>query len=58
MITIDLRDPNLRDNIDAMMYFKKSGYPDEVIQEMYNRQLEKDAAADSCPLTGCGNKEA
>ena len=45
MVTIDLRDPNLHDNLDAMLFFKKSGYPDEVIQEMYNRQLEKDAAA-------------
>lgn len=43
MIKVDLRDPNLAENIDAIYQLRKSGtYSEEQIQEMYSRQLETD----------------
>lgn len=44
MITLDLRDPHLLENFEAVQIIRSIGlYTDEEIQEMYNRQLEKDA---------------
>ena len=44
MVTLDLRDPHLIENFEALQSIRKFGlFTDEEIQEMYDRQLEKDA---------------
>lgn len=43
MITIDLRDPNLKENLAAINELRDSGmFTDEQLQEMYNKQVEAD----------------
>lgn len=42
MIEIDLMDPNLGKNIDAIKELKKYGMADEEIQKLYDKQLYKD----------------
>ena len=43
MITINLRDPNLEANLEAVNILRQSGlFTDEQIQEMYDRQVEMD----------------
>lgn len=43
MITLNLRDPKLKGNMEAIQEMKKLGLSDEEIQNLYDRQLEKDA---------------
>ena len=44
MIKIDLNDPRLIDNVEAIQIVRSFGlFTDEEIQEMYDRQLENDA---------------
>lgn len=46
MITVNLNDPNLKENFKALMEVRKSGmFTDEELQKMYDRQLEKDREA-------------
>ncbi|MBQ5640482.1 MAG: hypothetical protein IIV05_01610 [Ruminococcus sp.] len=48
MISIRLDDPHFSENLDALLSMRRMGlYTDEELQEMYDRQLEKDAIADA-----------
>lgn len=43
MITVDLHDPKLKENLEAINELRKSGlFTDEQLQEMYNKQVEAD----------------
>ena len=43
MIDININDPQLIENVKAIMELKKSGiFTDEQIQELYNEQVERD----------------
>lgn len=43
MITVDLNDKHLKENMRAIMELREFGiYTDEQLQEMYDKQLEKD----------------
>jgi hypothetical protein len=43
MITVDLRDPMLNENIKAINELRKSAFfTEEELQEMYNKQVEAD----------------
>lgn len=50
MITVDLRDTKLKENLKALKELKKLGYSDEDLQKMYDEQvridLEKGGASD------------
>lgn len=48
VISIRLDDPHFSENLDALLSMRRMGlYTDEELQEMYDRQLEKDAIADA-----------
>lgn len=43
MITVNLNDKNLAENLRAIRELQQTGlFTDEQLQEMYDRQLEKD----------------
>lgn len=43
MVTVNLNDPNLKENFKALKAVRDSGmFTDEELQKMYDRQLEKD----------------
>lgn len=43
MISINLNDPNVVENFKALKELKATGiFTDEELQEMYNKQVEKD----------------
>lgn len=45
IIRLDIRDPNIKENYLSILELKKLGYTDKELQELYNRQIEKDKAA-------------
>lgn len=45
IIRLDIRDPNIKENFLRILELKKWGYTDKELQELYNRQIEKDKAA-------------
>ena len=42
MITVDLRDTKLKENLEAIKELKKLGYSDEELQKMYDEQARRD----------------
>ena len=43
MITVDLRDPMIKENIKSINELRKIAFfTDEELQEMYNKQVESD----------------
>lgn len=46
MITIDLNDMHLKENLKAMQELKEFGFTDEEIQSMYNKQVQADKGSD------------
>lgn len=42
MIDVDLRDTNLKENLNAIFGLAKAGVPDTQIQQLYNHQVEMD----------------
>lgn len=42
MITVDLRDTKLKENLEAIKELKKIGYSDEDLQKMYDEQVRID----------------
>lgn len=42
MITINLNDDYMEENLQAIMELRSIGFSDEEIQKMYNKQFEKD----------------
>lgn len=42
MITVDLRDMKLKENLEAIKELKKIGYSDEELQKMYDEQVQTD----------------
>lgn len=47
MITVNLRDTHLTENLQAIMELRSIGFTDEEIQKLYNRQFEKDARSNN-----------
>ena len=45
MITVDLRDKHLKENLEAIEMLRSGGYfTDEELQRLYDKQVEKDRA--------------
>lgn len=42
MITINLNDDYMEENLQAIMELRSIGFSDEEIQKLYNKQFEKD----------------
>lgn len=42
MITVDLRDTKLKENLDAIKELKNIGYSDEELQKLYDKQVQTD----------------
>lgn len=42
MITLDLTDKHLKENLEAIEELRSFGYSDEQIQEFYDRQVKAD----------------
>ena len=42
MITVDLRDARLKENLEAIKELKKIGYSDKEIQKLYDEQARID----------------
>lgn len=42
MITVDLRDTRLKENLEAIKELKKFGYSDKEIQKLYDEQVRID----------------
>lgn len=43
MITVDMKDPCLKENLEALYNLRKTGmFTDEELQKLYNEQLEID----------------
>ena len=47
MITINLRDDHIKEHLQAIKKLRGYGFTDEQIQEMYDRQVEKDQRSDN-----------
>ena len=48
MITVDLNDKHLKENLEAINEIRKSGlYTDAELQEMYDKQVEADKRSDT-----------
>lgn len=47
MITVNLRDTHLTENLQAIMELRSIGFTDEEIQKLYNKQFEKDSRSDN-----------
>ena len=47
MITVDLNDMNLKENLKAMQELKELGFTDEEIPLMYNKQVQADKRSDN-----------
>ena len=42
MITIDLNDKHLKENLQALKELKDIGYSDDELQALYDKQVEQD----------------
>ena len=42
MITVNLNDPNLKENLQAIKELRELGYPEEQLQKLYDKQVEAD----------------
>lgn len=47
MITLDMRDPKMKENLEAIKELQSMGYSDEEIQKLYERQLQQDKKEES-----------
>ena len=47
MITINLNDDYMEENLQAITELRSIGFSDEEIQKLYNKQFEKDKSSDN-----------
>jgi len=47
MISVNLRDTHLTENLQAIMELRSIGFTDEEIQKLYDKQFEKDTRSDN-----------
>jgi hypothetical protein len=47
MVTINLRDDHIKENLQAIMELRSIGFTDDEIQRLYDRQFEKDQRSDN-----------